>query len=124
MRENRRRSGVRRIKAALNKEGVRIGKFQVRQLMKEQSLRAIQPKTYVPKITDSKGTCASPNLLKDVKLEEYVPPKIIIGDIIYILLQNGNWCYLAIWQDKVTRRIIGWSFGGNDDGGISYLSVS
>ncbi len=35
--------------------------------------------------------------------------KIIIGDITYIPLQNGSWCYLAVWQDKVTRRIIGWS---------------
>jgi len=24
-------------------------------------------------------------------------------------LRNGKWCYLAVWQDKVTRRIIGWS---------------
>lgn len=107
--ENRRRYGVRRIKAWLNKEGVKIGKFQVRQLMKEQSLVAIAPKKFVPKTTDSKGTNASPNLLKEVKLEECVPTKIIIGDITYIPLLDGSWCYLAIWQDKVTRRIIGWS---------------
>jgi transposase InsO family protein len=72
-------------------------------------LRAIQPKTYVPKTTNSKGVKASPNLLKDIKLEECASAKIIIGDITYIPLQNGSWCYLAIWQDKVTRRIIGWS---------------
>jgi putative transposase len=107
--ENRRRYGVRRIKASLNKEGIKIGKFQVRQMMKEQGLRAIQPKTYVPKTTNSKGVKASPNLLKDIKLEECASAKIIIGDITYIPLQNGSWCYLAIWQDKVTRRIIGWS---------------
>lgn len=23
-------------------------------------------------------------------------------------LRNGKWCYLAVWQDKITRRIIGW----------------
>jgi putative transposase len=107
--ENRRRYGVRRIKASLNKEGIKIGKFQVRQMMKEQGLRAIQPKTFVPKTTNSKGVKASPNLLKDIKLEECAAAKIIIGDITYIPLQNGSWCYLAIWQDKVTRRIIGWS---------------
>ncbi len=107
--ENRRRYGVRRIKASLNKEGVKIGKFQVRQLMKEEGLKAIGPKKFVPKTTDSKGTLASPNLLKGIPLEECAPTKIIIGDITYIPLQNGSWCYLAIWQDKVTRRIIGWS---------------
>lgn len=107
--ENRRRYGVRRIKASLNKEGVKIGKFQVRQLMRENGLEAIQPKTFVPKTTNSKGVKASPNLLKEIRLEECAPTKIIIGDITYIPLQNGSWCYLAIWQDKVTRRIIGWS---------------
>ncbi len=23
-------------------------------------------------------------------------------------MRNGKWCYLAVWQDKVTRRITGW----------------
>ena len=107
--ENRRRYGVRRITASLNKEGVKIGKFQVRRLMQEQNLKAIQPKTFVPKTTDSKGVAPAPNLLKDIKTEECSTRKIIIGDITYIPLQNGSWCYLAVWQDKVTRRIIGWS---------------
>ena len=54
--ENRRRYGVRRITASINKDGVKIGKFQVRQLMKEQSLVAIGLKIFVPETTDSKGT--------------------------------------------------------------------
>jgi putative transposase len=107
--ENRRRYGVRRITASINKDGVKIGKFQVRRLMKEQSLVAIGPKRFVPTTTDSKGTAASPNLLKDIKIEGCAPKKIIIGDITYIPLSDGSWGYLAIWQDKVTRRIIGWS---------------
>lgn len=107
--ENRRRYGVRRITASLNREGIKIGKEKVRRLMKEEGLKAIGPKSFKPKTTDSKGTIASPNLLKEIKLAECAPTKIIIGDITYIPLQYGSWCYLAIWQDKVTRRIIGWS---------------
>ena len=107
--ENRRRCGTRRIKASLNKQGVKIGRYQIRSLMKEQNLEAIVAKKYKPRTTDSSGTRASPNLLKDISLEECARGKIIIGDITYIPLQNGSWCYLAIWQDKVTRRIIGWS---------------
>ncbi len=107
--ENRRRYGVRRIKAALNKQGIKIGKYKVRILMKEEGLKAIGPKSFKPKTTDARGTLASPNLLKDIPLEECAATKIIIGDITYIPLQNGAWCYLAVWQDKVTRRIIGWS---------------
>lgn len=107
--ENRRRYGSRRIKAALHKQGVSVGRFQVRKLMKEQALKAIGPKRFMPRTTDSRGTCASPNLLKGIDLTECAPAKVIIGDITYIPLQDGSWCYLAVWQDKVTRRIVGWS---------------
>ena len=72
-------------------------------------MQAIQSKAFKPKTTDSKGTSAAPNLLAEIKLEECAPEKIIIGDITCIRLRGGKFCYLAMWQDKVTRRIIGWS---------------
>jgi transposase InsO family protein len=107
--ENRRRYGTRRIQKALQKTGVKVGRFQIRRIMKEEHLLAIQPKSFKPRTTDSKGTKASPNLLAEVKISECAAGTIIIGDITYVSLRNGKWCYLAVWQDKVTRRIIGWS---------------
>jgi transposase InsO family protein len=107
--ENRRRYGARRISQALTKAGTRIGRVKVSSLMKEEGLKAIQPKVFQPRTTDSKAVTAAPNLLAGVKLEECAPAKIIIGDITYIPLRGGKFCYLAIWQDKVTRRILGWS---------------
>ncbi len=77
--------------------------------MTEEGLKAIQAKAFKPKTTDSKGTTAAPNLLVQIELEECAAQKIIIGDITYIRLRGGGFCYLAVWQDKVTRRIIGWS---------------
>lgn len=109
--ENRRRYGARRISQALGKTGVKIGRRKVRSLMKEENLKAIQTKAFKPKTTDSKGSAAAPNLLAEANLEESAPRKIIIGDITYIRLRGGKFCYLAVWQDKVTRRIIGWSLG-------------
>ena len=111
--ENRKRYGTRRIRAALQKSGVKVGRFQIRRMMKEQGLKAMPPKSFEPKTTDSKGTKASPNLLAEVKVEESAPAKIIVGDITYLPLRNGKWCYLAVWQDKLTRRIIGWSVADN-----------
>jgi transposase InsO family protein len=107
--ENRRRYGARRISKALGKSGVKIGRRKVRRLMTEEGLKAIQAKAFKPKTTDSKGTTPAPNLLVQIKLEECAAGKIIIGDITYIRLRGGRFCYLAIWQDKVTRRITGWS---------------
>ena len=107
--ENRKRYGTRRIRADLQKSGVKIGRWSIRRLMKEEGLKAIQPKSFQPKTTDSKGVKASPNLLEGVKLEECAVGKLVIGDITYLPLRNGKFCYLAMWQDKVTRRIVGWS---------------
>ncbi len=77
--------------------------------MTEENLKAIQARAFKPKTTDSKGVSPAPNLLANIKIEECAPAKIIIGDITYIRLRGGKFCYLAMWQDKVTRRIIGWS---------------
>ena len=34
--------------------------------------------------------------------------EVIVGDITYLPLRGGKFCYLATFQDKYTRRIIGW----------------
>lgn len=108
--ENRRRYGARRISKASAKAGVEIGRRKVRTLMSEENLKAIQAKAFKPKTTDSKATvAAAPNLLAEINFPECLPGRIIIGDITYIRLRGGKFCYLAIWQDKATRRIIGWS---------------
>lgn len=110
---HRRRYGTRRIQKALHQAGVKVGRFQIRRLMREQNLKAIQPKSFKPRTTDSRGVKAAPNLLAQVKVEECVLGKLIIGDITYIPLRGGRFAYLAIWQDKVTRRIIGWSLSNS-----------
>ena len=107
--ENRRRYGARRIQKALARGGICLGRARVRRLMKEEDLKAIQPKRFTPRTTDSRGVKAAPNVLAETELEECAVGKIIVGDITYIRLRNGRFCYLAVWQDKVTRRIIGWS---------------
>lgn len=88
-----------------------IGRRKVRRLMKEENLKAIRAKAFKPQTTDSKGTKPAPNLLVQLNSQECAARKIIIGDITYIRLRGGKFCYLAVWQDKVTRRIIGWSLG-------------
>lgn len=102
---HRRRYGSRRIAKEL-----KIGRFRVRRLMKEQNLQAIQPKSYVPRTTDSRhGGRIAPNLLKDNQVEVKQKGQAIVGDITYLALRNGKFCYLATYQDKYTRRIVGWA---------------
>ena len=111
---NKRRYGTRRISLELQKQGFRVGRSIVRRVLRVENLRAIQPKKFVPKTTDSKhGKLVSPNLLKLPENQPVSKASVIIGDITYLRLASGEWCYLAVWQDKFTRRIIGWAIAAS-----------
>lgn len=119
MRENRKRYGARRIAKAITKSGVKIGRRKVRSLMKEENLKATGARAFKPQTTDSKGTRAVENLLaQGLPQEKMSVGRIIIGDITYIRLRGGKFCYLAVWQDKQTRRIIGWSLASEMTAGL------
>lgn len=122
--ENRRRYGTRRISAALAKTGIKVGRFFIRRVLGERNLRAISRKRFVPKTTNSRGTISAPNLLKGLNTQECAAAKIIKGFITYLPLRNGRFCYLAVWQDKVTRRIIGWSLQDAGDCRAGYFSFT
>ena len=106
--KHRRCYGARRLASDLADLGFRCGQRRIARIMKQQRLRAIQPKSFVPKTTDSKhGLGYSPNLL----LEASEPTKINelwVGDITYIPLCDGSFCYLAVLMDRYSRFIVGW----------------
>ena len=51
--EHRRRYGAIRVSKTLQSQGIQIGRYQTGSLMKAQNLIAIQPKSFVPKTTQS-----------------------------------------------------------------------
>lgn len=64
--KHRRRYGARRIAAELADRSERCSRRLVRKIMKSEGLRTIQPKSFVPKTTDSQhGLGYSPNLILD-----------------------------------------------------------
>ena len=108
--EHRRRYGARRIGAELRARGTRIGRFQVRSLMRQQGLLAIAPKRFVPRTTASQHSAeASANLLLAAANAACAPREILVGDITYLPLRSGTWSYLATWQDQYSKRIVGWA---------------
>jgi len=106
---HRRRYGSRRIRAELKERGYKAGRHKIRKLLKEQGLQAIQPRSFVPKTTQSRhGLAASPNLLED-KFECLGPNQVWVSDITYIPIKDGKWVYLAVWMDRYSRKIVGWN---------------
>ncbi len=78
--------------------------------MREKGLKAIQPRSFVPRTTNSRHSLGySPNLLLEMKLPPAGPLEMIVGDITYLPLQGGGWAYLATWTDLFSRRVVGWA---------------
>jgi transposase InsO family protein len=105
---HRRRYGTRRIVAELRDRGQACGRRRVARLMKKRGLRAIQPKSFKPRSTESRHRLGySPNLLLDAP-----PPtasnQLWVGDITYVPIRGGKFSYLAMLMDQYSRRIVGW----------------
>ena len=104
---HRRRYGYRRLVEELTDQGVTCAPSRVRRLMAQRSLRALQPKNFVPKTSDGRADKPSPNLLDGRPLPK-VPNRAWAGDITFIPTSAG-WLYLAVVIDLCSRRIVGWS---------------
>ncbi|MBF7145047.1 IS3 family transposase, partial [Pseudomonas sp. LY10J] len=110
--QSRSSAGSRSIVAMLRDEGIKVGRFKVRGLMKEQGLISKQPGSHaykqatverldIPNVLDRQFTVATPN-------------KVWCGDITYIWAQ-GRWHYLAVVLDLYSRRVVGWAMSAKPD---------
>jgi putative transposase len=106
-RRHRRRYGYRRLAQELSGQGVVCAPARIRRIMAQRGLRAIQPKTYVPKTSDGRADKPSPNLISGAPLPS-TPDRAWAGDITFIPTSAG-WLYLAVVIDLCSRRVIGWS---------------
>ncbi|CCH56980.1 Insertion element IS600 uncharacterized 31 kDa protein AltName: Full=ISO-S3 31 kDa protein [Fibrisoma limi BUZ 3] len=110
---HRRRYGSRRLLTELQEQGFAVGRHQLRRLMQVEGLRAIQPRSFIPRTTDSNHSGPfSPNLLLEEDFPT-APGKVLVGDITYIPLAGSEWGYLAAWMDLFSRKIKGWSVADN-----------
>ena len=106
--KHRRRYGARRIAEELADLGEVCSPRRVGNILKTQGLRAIQPKSFVPKTTDSRHHWGySPNLILDTPEPSGVN-QLWVGDITYVPLRGSVFCYLAALMDRYSRNIVGW----------------
>ena len=115
-RRHRRRYGHRRIWRELADLDIVCAPSRVRRLMAERGLKAIQPKTFVPRTSDGRADQPSPNLLAGKELPDR-PDRVWAGDNTFIPTAAG-WLYLAVVIDLCTRRIVGWSLARHMRAGL------
>ncbi|EPB7240946.1 IS3 family transposase [Pseudomonas aeruginosa] len=110
--QSRGSAGSRSILGMLREEGVTIGRFRVRRLMRELGLVSKQPGSHAYK----QATVERPDIPNQLNREFATehPNQVWCGDITYVWAQ-GRWHYLAAVLDLHTRRVIGWAFSTKPD---------
>ena len=105
--QSRGSAGSRSILGMLREEGVTIGRFRVRRLMRELGLVSKQPGSHAYKQATVERPDIPNRLNREFATEH--PNQVWCGDITYVWAQ-GRWHYLAAVLDLHTRRVIGWAF--------------
>ena len=107
------RYGTRRLRAEVQAQGHAVGRWRIRWVLKTHGLRAQQPRSFVPRTTDSDPAVrAAPNRLLGQPAPT-APNRVWVGDITYLPRQGSGWLYLAVWLDRCSRKIVG--FGASDE---------
>ncbi len=107
--QHRRRYGARRIAEELADRRIVCSPRRVGKVLQKQGLRAIQPRSFVPRTTESRHLLGySPNLILDTPDPTGVD-QLWVGDITYLPIRRGGFVYLAALMDRFSRDIVGWN---------------
>jgi transposase InsO family protein len=103
--------GSRRVMRALQGQGLRIGRYRVRTLMREAGLRTSWKRKFVW-TTNSKHTLPVAENVLNRQFAVTKPNRAWVSDITYIRTAQG-WLYLAAVLDLHSRKVVGWSMAPN-----------
>ena len=107
-RVSRQTYGSPRIHAALQQQGLEVGRHRIARLMQASGIVGKAPRRKRPVTTQrAEGVLAAPNVLaQDFTASK--PNEKWLADITYIDTAEG-WLYLALVLDLFARSIVGWS---------------
>ena len=105
---HKRRYGTRRLRVELRELGHRVGRQALRTGLRRHGRKALQPKSFVPRTTDSThGQRCAPSLLRNQPRPTQAN-RVWVSDITYLPLASGSWGYLCAFQDVYTKQVVGW----------------
>ena len=98
--------GSRELVKKLRKEGIVIGRYRMRMVMRKLKLKVKQRIAYKVTTKRKHSDQVADNLLNQ-NFNPMAPNEVWAGDITYLRTAEG-WMYLAIVMDLYSRRIVGW----------------
>ena len=99
--------GSPRLTRELQDQGLSVGRRRTARLMRENGLRARQPRRFKRTTDSHHAFLVAPNLLdQDFSAER--PDEKWGADISYVWTREG-WLYLAVVMDLYARRVVGWA---------------
>jgi putative transposase len=99
--------GSRRLVSELAMQGIKIGRYKVRRLMREAKLKPVWKRKFV-NTTDSKHDMPVAANILNRQFNPVAPNLAYVTDITYIRTDSG-WLYLAIVLDLFSRKLVGWA---------------
>ena len=113
-------AGSRALMSMMRELGYQIGRFKVRNLMREAGLASKQPSTHRYKVARSERPDI-PNLLAR-EFDVPQPNQVWCGDITYVWT-SARWHYLAVVLDLHTRRVVGWAMSDKPDAELAIKAL-
>jgi putative transposase len=99
--------GSRRLVTALANQGIQVGRYKVRHLMQQASLKPVWKRKFIH-TTDSKHDLPIAANVLARQFNPVAPNVAYVSDITYIRTGAG-WLYLAIVLDLFSRKVVGWA---------------
>lgn len=99
--------GSRRLACVLQNQGLEIGRYKVRTLMRKEGIKPVWKRKFLH-TTDSRHDLPVAENLLGRQFNPSRPNQAWTSDITYIRTQTG-WLYLAAVMDLYSRRIVGWA---------------
>jgi len=99
--------GSPRVHAALQAEGIRVGKKRVARLMKEAGLRGESRRKRPSTTIQEEGARPVPDLVER-DFSASGPDQLWGADITYVPTE-GDYLYLSVVLDAFSRRVVGWA---------------
>ena len=99
--------GSRRLKCALEAQGIRIGRYKVRSLMRRARLKQVWRRKFIHTTNSRHSLAVADNVLAR-QFNPVAPNLAFVSDITYIRTETG-WLYLAVVLDLFSRKVVGWA---------------